>query len=102
MFDIVVGITDLSREPEAFGKVFNLGGTEEISMKRLAERIVELTNSKSELRYVPYNVAYEEGFEDMQRRMPDISRARDLISFSPSRTLDEILISVIENQKGNN
>jgi len=97
--DIVAGITDLSREPEAFGKVFNLGGIEEISMKQLAERVVEFTNSKSELRYIPYDVAYEEGFEDMQRRMPDITKANDLINFSPTRSLDEILISVIDNQK---
>ena len=97
--DIVTGITDLSREPEAFGKVFNLGGIEEISMKQLAERIVKFTDSKSELRYVPYDVAYEEGFEDMQRRMPDITRASDLINLFPSRALDEILISVIDNQK---
>ncbi|SVB59997.1 uncharacterized protein METZ01_LOCUS212851, partial [marine metagenome] len=65
--DVVVGLVALSEHPEAFGKVFNLGGTEEISIRDLAKRIIELVGSDSQLEYVPYDDAYEEGFEDMER-----------------------------------
>ena len=97
--DIVGGLVSLADHPEAFGKVFNLGGSEEISIGDLARRIIELVGSRSELQYIPYDDAYEEGFEDMVRRVPDTSRARRLIGFEPSVGLDDIIQSVIADQQ---
>ncbi|MED5580015.1 MAG: NAD-dependent epimerase/dehydratase family protein [Nitrospinota bacterium] len=97
--DIVNGIVALSETPEAFGKVFNLGGREEISIKELAEKVIGLTGSTSDLRFIPYDVAYEEGFEDMARRMPNTTRAQKIIGFKQTSNLDEIIRSVIEDQK---
>ena len=97
--DVVGGLVALSEHPEAFGKVFNLGGTEEISIGDLAERIIELAGSDSEVEYIPYDAAYEEGFEDMVRRVPNVDRARQLVGFEPSVGLDDIIRSVIEDQQ---
>ena len=95
--DVVGGLIELSEHPEAFGNVFNLGGVGEISIRDLASRIVELSGSNSELEFIPYSSAYEEGFEDMQRRVPNIDRAKRLIGFDPSIGLDEIIHSVIDD-----
>ena len=97
--DVVKGLVALSEHPEAFGKVFNLGGGEEVSIKELAERVIELAGSQSSLEFLPYDVAYEAGFEDMERRVPDTERARQLVGFEPSTSLDDIVRSVIEDQK---
>lgn len=97
--DVVNGMVDLCNHPEAFGRVFNLGGSEEISMKELAERIITASGSSSRIDYIPYDVAYEEGFEDMQRRVPDTTRAHDLIGFQPTVGLDEIIRLVIDEQR---
>ncbi len=97
--DVVGGLVALSEHPEAFGRVFNLGGTEEISIGDLAERIIELAGSDSEVEYIPYDAAYEEGFEDMVRRVPNVDRARQLVGFEPSVGLDDIIRSVIEDQQ---
>ncbi|MDG2351287.1 MAG: GDP-mannose 4,6-dehydratase [Acidimicrobiales bacterium] len=97
--DIVNGILALSETPEAFGKVFNLGGREEISIKELAEKVISLTGSTSDLRFIPYDMAYEEGFEDMARRMPNTTRAQKIIGFEQTSNLDEIIRSVIKDQK---
>ena len=97
--DVVGGLVALSEHPEAFGKVFNLGGTVEISIGDLAERIIELAGSDSEVEYIPYDAAYEEGFEDMVRRVPNVDRARQLVGFEPSVGLDDIIRSVIEDQQ---
>ncbi len=95
--DAVGGLVALSEHAEAFGKVFNLGAVGEISIRDLARRIVELSGSNSELEYVPYSSAYEEGFEDMERRVPNIDRAKRLVGFEPSIGLDEIIHSVIDD-----
>jgi UDP-glucose 4-epimerase len=95
--DAVGGLIALSEHAEAFGKVFNLGAVGEISIRDLARRIVELSGSNSELEYVPYSSAYEEGFEDMERRVPNIDRAKRLVGFEPSIGLDEIIHSVIDD-----
>ena len=73
--DVVGGILDLSESPGALGRVFNLGGSEEISISDLADRVVKLASSTSTIEYIPYDQAYEEGFEDMERRVPDTTRA---------------------------
>lgn len=98
--DVVAGMVRLCDHPEAFGKVFNLGGNEEVSIRELAERIISLGGSTSKLDFIPYDVAYEEGFEDMQRRVPDVTRAANLVGFAPSVGLDEIIRLVISEQRG--
>ena len=97
--DVVKGMVDLCNHPQAFGRVFNLGGSEEVSMKYLAERIIAASGSSSRLEFIPYDVAYEEGFEDMQRRVPDTTRARELVGFQPTVELDEIIGLVIDEQR---
>jgi UDP-glucose 4-epimerase len=86
--------------PESVGQVFNIGSNEEISILQLAEKVKELTESKSEIVFVPYDEAYEEGFEDMPRRVPDISKINQLVGFIPDMPLDGILQSVINYHSG--
>lgn len=97
--DVVDGLIALSEHPQAFGRVFNIGGTDEISIADLAQRVIDLVGSTSPVEYIPYNVAYEEGFEDMDRRVPNISRAQEIIGFEPSFDLDDILRSVIDGER---
>jgi UDP-glucose 4-epimerase len=94
--DVVEALLALVEHPEAVGRVFNIGGSDEISMDALAHRVIELSGSDSKVRYVPYEEAYEEGFEDMQRRVPDTTRARELIGFAPTAGLDDIIRMVVE------
>jgi UDP-glucose 4-epimerase len=96
--DVVKALVRLIDTPDAYGKVFNIGGTEEISMTSLAGRIIERAGSKSEIRYVSYEDAYEEGFEDMERRVPNITRVSNLIGFAPTATLDEIIDLIVAEQ----
>jgi UDP-glucose 4-epimerase len=98
--DVVGALIKLMDEERSVGEVFNLGSTEEVSIMELARRVKELTGSKSEIVTVPYDEAYEEGFEDMPRRVPDTSKAEALVGFRPTITLDEILRSVIEYYSG--
>ena len=95
--DVVGALIKLADEPRAIGEVFNIGNTGEVTIKDLAERVKELTGSRSPVQYVPYDQAYEEGFEDMPRRVPDISRIRSLVGYEPTVQLDEILRRVIEH-----
>jgi UDP-glucose 4-epimerase len=94
--DVVDAIVRLANEPRAIGQVFNIGNTEEITIGALAERVRALTGSRSPIRLVPYDEAYEAGFEDMPRRVPDITRIRDLIGFEPRVALDDIVQRVID------
>ena len=94
--DVVDAIVKLANEPRAIGQVFNIGNTEEITIGALAERVRELTGSRSPIRLVPYDEAYEAGFEDMPRRVPDITRIKDLIGFEPRVALDDIVQRVID------
>lgn len=98
--DVVTAMITLVDEPEAYGKVFNVGGTQEISMTALAETIIERADSSSKIRYMTYEEAYEEGFEDMQRRVPDITRVHNLIGFEPTLSVDDIVQLVIDEQRG--
>ena len=97
--DVVSGMVALCENLEAFGRVFNLGGIEEISMRELAQRIIAASGSTSKVEFIPYDVAYEEGFEDMQRRVPDTTRALNLVGFAPTVGLDEIIAMVIAEQR---
>jgi UDP-glucose 4-epimerase len=93
--DVVGALLKLMDHPETPGEVFNLGSTEEVSITALAERILALTGSSSKIVYVPYGEAYEEGFEDMPRRVPDTSKAQRVIGFRVRTSLDGILRTVI-------
>lgn len=98
--DAVRGILALMDEPRAEGRVFNLGGAEEVSIADLALRVIDLAGSTSKLRHVPYEEAYEEGFEDMQRRVPNCARAHELVGFEATVGLDGLLRSVLDEQRG--
>lgn len=98
--DVVEALVDLLEHPEAPGRVFNVGGTEEVTMAELAAIITQQANSTSQVRLIPYDEAYEEGFEDMQRRVPDTGRVRELIGFDPQHDLLSIIDSVIAEQRG--
>jgi UDP-glucose 4-epimerase len=97
--DVVRAMTALMETDAAVGEVFNIGSTEETSVLELAELIRTACNSDSQIVCIPYEEAYEIGFEDMRRRIPDISKVGDLIQWRPSMTLDEILNDVIESQR---
>jgi UDP-glucose 4-epimerase len=95
--DVVGVLVQLAEEPRAVGQVFNVGNDrEEVTMLDLAHRVKARTGSKSEIVRVPYDQAYEEGFEDMPRRVPDLTRLRSLTGYEPKVHLDEILDRVIE------
>ena len=94
--DAVNALVKLMQNPRAQGEVFNVGSQEEISIRKLAEKVIELTHSSSQIVYVPYDQAYEEGFEDMQRRVPDISKIQNLIGYKLTINLEGILKSVIQ------
>ncbi len=93
--DVVSALTQLPLQKGAFGQVFNLGGNQEISIQGLAELVKERTKSGSRIVTVPYDEAYEPGFEDMGRRVPDISKISQMIGFTPRVTLEEIVDRVI-------
>ena len=94
--DVVDGLIGLMNEPKAVGQVFNIGNGEEISMRALAEKIKAMAESTSDIVTIPYDQAYEAGFEDMPRRVPDITKIRGLVGYEPKVQLDEILTRVID------
>ncbi len=96
VYDVVEGLTKVIETPECFGQVVNLGNAEEVTIKGLAEKAIEMTGSSSEIRYIPYSEAYGEGFEDMQRRVPSLEKAKRLIGYQPTRTLETIINDVAE------
>ncbi|MCK4727539.1 MAG: GDP-mannose 4,6-dehydratase, partial [Desulfobacterales bacterium] len=93
--DVVDALMGLMASPKATAEVFNVGGTEEISIEALAKKIIAMTGSDSNIVYIPYEVAFEKDFEDMQRRVPGIHEIKDHIGFEPKTDLDGILKSVI-------
>jgi UDP-glucose 4-epimerase len=95
--DVVDALVKLSNEPRAVGDVFNIGSTTEVAIQDLAERVKKMTKSVSPIVKVPYDVAYEAGFEDMPRRVPDITKIQSLIGFAPKLGLEEIIRSVVEH-----
>ncbi len=98
--DVVEGLTRLLETPACFGQVVNLGNSEEVSINDLAERAIRLTRSSSSIKYVPYDEVYGEGFEDMQRRVPSLEKARSLVGYKPTRTLDDIINDVAADFSG--
>jgi UDP-glucose 4-epimerase len=93
--DVVHVLDLLIREERAVGQIFNIGGTERISIEALAHKIKQMTNSQSEIVYIPYDQAYAEGFEDMLHRKPDVSKLQQYIGFAPQTPLDTMLQEVI-------
>jgi UDP-glucose 4-epimerase len=98
--DVVKALVALMDHPDAVGNVFNIGSNEEISINALAQRVRDLTSSDSEIVHIPYGEAYEEGFEDMPRRVPDTTKVRDLVGFRAEASLDTILKEVIAYHSG--
>jgi UDP-glucose 4-epimerase len=98
--DVVGALIKLMDHPESVGQVYNIGSNEEISIFKLAQKVKELTNSDSEIVFMPYDEAYEEGFEDMPRRVPDIAKIGKLVGFKPEMALDGILRTVIDFYSG--
>jgi len=97
--DAVGALVGVASHPQAVGEVYNVGSDQEVTILELAERIKRLTGSDSRIVFVPYDEAYEEGFEDMMRRVPDLSKLHDLIGYAPKIKLDEILASVIDYER---
>jgi len=93
---VVEALVRLADEPRAIGQVFNIGNVGEVSMMELAEKVKAMTGSSSPIHIVPYDKAYEAGFEDMPRRVPDIAKIRALIGYEPKLDLEQIIHSVIE------
>jgi UDP-glucose 4-epimerase len=98
--DVIGGLMKLMDDERAVGEVFNVGSNQEITIGDLAKKVKELTKSASEIVFVPYDEAYEEGFEDMPRRVPDISKVNKQVGFQPEMDLDGILRSVIDFHSG--
>ncbi|MDA1303636.1 MAG: GDP-mannose 4,6-dehydratase [Nitrospirae bacterium] len=93
--DVVQAVMQLATHPQAVGEIFNIGGTEEITIRDLAFLVKDITDSQSEVKFIPYEQAYEEGFEDMQRRVPSIDKIQKLIGFKP--TLD--IVGIVSKVK---
>jgi UDP-glucose 4-epimerase len=94
--DVVDALLKLVVEPKAIGQVINIGTMQEISIKDLAERVRALSGSKSPIKFIPYDEAYESGFEDMPRRVPDLTKVKSLVGYNPKHTLEDILVQVID------
>jgi UDP-glucose 4-epimerase len=97
--DVVTAVYQLIQHPGAVGQVFNIGSTEEITIRELASRIIHLAKSPSLIELVPYDTAYAPGFEDMRRRVPSIDKIARLIGYQPRCSLDETVLRVIEYEK---
>jgi UDP-glucose 4-epimerase len=99
VLDVVEGLSKLLESPQCFGQVINLGNNEEVSILGLAEKTIEITGSKSEIRYIAYEEAYGDGFEDMRRRVPGLEKAKKLIGYQPTRSLVDIINDVANEFK---
>ena len=96
VYDVVDAMIKLMDEPRAVGDVFNIGNDQEITINELAEKVKEMTGSSSEIEHIPYEKAYGPGFEDMERRCPNIDKIKNLIGFKPKYDLESIIQSVID------
>ncbi|MEZ5415769.1 MAG: GDP-mannose 4,6-dehydratase [Vicinamibacterales bacterium] len=95
--DVVRALMALMVEPKAIGQVFNIGNVEEVTIRELAERVKAATDSGSRIVTIPYEQAYDSGFEDMPRRVPDLTKVRQLVGYEPEVGLDEIIRRVVED-----
>ena len=92
--DVINAVNKVAFSPETIGEVLNIGNNKEVSMNELASKVLSLTNSKSEIRYISYEEAYGEGFEDMERRVPNLEKIKNLVGWEPEKTLDEIILDI--------
>lgn len=97
--DIIESLMRLIDTPEAVGEVFNIGTDREVTINRLAEMVRDTADSDSPIEHVPYDEAYAEGFEDMQRRVPDVSKLERTIGYKPATTLEEIIADAVADQR---
>jgi UDP-glucose 4-epimerase len=97
--DVVEAFMRLANEPRAIGQVFNVGNMGEVTIAELAERVKQVAGSHSPIHFIPYDQAYEAGFEDMPRRVPDIARIRDLVGYEPQVPLEEIIQRVVQHMR---
>ena len=95
--DVVDGMIKLMNIKKAEGKIFNIGNDKDISIEELAKKIKKMTNSKSKIEYIKYEDAYEEGFEDMRQRKPDLSKIKKFLDFKPNYNLEKILERIINH-----
>ena len=95
--DTVGALIQLAQHPDAVGEIFNIGRNDEITIEELARLIRDMARSSSEIRYVSYDEAYEEGFEDMHRRVPDLSKVQRFINFRPTRGISEIVQAMLDH-----
>jgi UDP-glucose 4-epimerase len=94
VLDAVDAVLKITKDDKTIGEVFNIGGEGETTIQQLAEKIITNTKSQSTLTFTPYNQAYPAGFEDMQRRVPDITKAKNALNWKPERNLDQIISDV--------
>jgi UDP-glucose 4-epimerase len=92
--DAVQAIAKIAESDSTTGDVYNVGGTGEVTIKQLAEQVLAVTGSKSEITYTPYSDAYPAGFEDIQRRVPDISKIKNAIGWAPTKILTQIISDI--------
>lgn len=97
--DVVDALIAISRSPKTIGEIINIGNTEEISIKRLAKKVISMTQSKSRIVFKDYTEVYDSNFEDMKRRVPSIDKIKTLVGWMPKRNLDDIIRDVIEHEK---
>jgi UDP-glucose 4-epimerase len=93
--DTVSALSQMAQHPGAIGQIFNVGSDEEITIERLARIVKETAQSASKIRYIPYDEAYEEGFEDIRRRVPDLAKIRGLLGISPASGIEQIVRDMI-------
>ncbi len=97
--DVVESLIRLMAEPAARGQVFNIANDQEVTIRQLAEQVIAATGSRSEIKLVPYDSVYPVGFEDMARRLPDVSKLQRTIGFRPRRGLSEIISDIVDEKR---
>ncbi|MDX1972095.1 MAG: GDP-mannose 4,6-dehydratase [Candidatus Sumerlaeia bacterium] len=97
--DVIDAVTGLMNHPKAIGNVFNIGSTSEISIGKLAEEVIRLTQSRSTIQRIPYEQVFQDGFEDMQRRKPSTEKIQSLIGWNPKKTLEHIILDVAAEKR---
>ena len=97
--DVVGAVTKLMQTDSSYGRIYNIGADEPISILEMAERVVAIVNPKTTIEFQSYSQAYDEDFEDIRRRVPDLTRIREAIGYSPTRFLDDIILDVWSEMK---
>lgn len=101
VYDVIDAVFSVAFSENTLGKIVNVGNNEEISMNDLAQKVIDLTKSKSKIEYIGYDDAYGKGFEDMQRRIPNLELIHELVGWKPIRALDEVIIDIESEMRVN-